>query len=163
MDMVRVYDSKTKKVFTMPAVELAPNMVEAKVEGVEGTVWINVSDMAATGKYRREGVSKEVRNHLRQIKRLLDDVYPQSIQEWENMLHREREPDQELGLWIHIAEAYGRITKESRWTQVQKKEILRLLVVCSMNGREQALRTAEIAALSTEQAAEVVRRYFDQE
>jgi hypothetical protein len=49
METVRVYDSKTRKVFTMPAAELAPDMVEAKIEGIEGTVWVSISDTIASG------------------------------------------------------------------------------------------------------------------
>jgi hypothetical protein len=104
---------------------------------------------------------EEICDRLRRIKLLLDKVCPRSLQKWEDMLCREQEPGHELGLWVHIAEAYGRITQGASWAPAQEKEILRVLILCSMNGREQALRTVEVSAISREEAAEVVRRYFD--
>ena len=38
--MVRVYDATTREVVWMATSELAPGMVEARVEGVEGLVWV---------------------------------------------------------------------------------------------------------------------------
>ena len=40
MAMVRVYDATTREVVWMATSELAPGMVEARVEGVEGLVWV---------------------------------------------------------------------------------------------------------------------------
>lgn len=45
--MVRVYDAAAQDVVWMSAGELAPGMVEARVEGVEGLVWVDPAQIKA--------------------------------------------------------------------------------------------------------------------
>lgn len=45
--MVRVYDAAARDVVWMSAGELAPGMVEARVEGVEGLVWVDPGQIKA--------------------------------------------------------------------------------------------------------------------
>jgi hypothetical protein len=107
-EMVQVYDLKSKTISTIPASELAPGMVHAQVEGV-GLVWI-AATQARPGPYQHGPFSKEVRDYLRQIKQALDEVYPQTLEQWEDGFRRDRNVERQIALWLHISSVYRRFT-----------------------------------------------------
>jgi hypothetical protein len=159
MEMVRVFDTKTKKVYTIPAAELAPGMVRANVPGIEGPVWIDMAQLNLPKKPRHPPFSEEVRDRLRLIQSILDEVKPMTLEKWESGFRMDAHPEKEIALWMSIAGAYARVTSDVTWTLDQKKEILNVLLVCSTGGAEQVLQTIKLEALSREQAAEIARQY----
>ena len=74
---VNIYDLANNKILTIPAAELAPNMVEAEVEGV-GRVWISDKDISG-GKLKHAPFNEEKRQQFRQLKSVLDEVYPKTL------------------------------------------------------------------------------------
>src|SRR3954469_16250683 len=97
MAMVRVYDFETQKLSEIPAAELAPGMVEAEVQGV-GRVWISSSQGRPSDK-QREKLPPELLERVQKIKATLDEVYPKTIEFWEDGFCRDAHPDQEIAIW----------------------------------------------------------------
>lgn len=105
MDKVRVYDFHTQKVSEIPAAELAPGMVEAEVKGV-GRVWVSSANGQPSDK-RRENLPPELMERVRKIKTDLDQVYPKTIEFWEDGFCRDMHPEKEIAIWEHIAFIYN--------------------------------------------------------
>lgn len=42
-EKVRILDSKTNKLYWIPAKELAPGMISTKIKGIEGVVWMEAT------------------------------------------------------------------------------------------------------------------------
>jgi hypothetical protein len=90
-DRVRVFDFGTEQIITMPAAELAPGMVKARLEGIEGEVWIDSSHLKKNV-FQHPPFDEEVRDHLHEIKSALNEVYPMSLEQWEDGFRRDRTP-----------------------------------------------------------------------
>jgi hypothetical protein len=123
-DTVRVYDPTTKTVTEMPASQLTPNMIQAQVEGLDGVHWIDAGELKM-GERQAESFPEEVRDYLREIKSKLDEVYPMSLEEWEDGFLRDAHPEQEIALWLHVADIYNRSTSERNLSLEQKKDFSR--------------------------------------
>ena len=74
---VRVKDFASGEVTRIPARELAPNMVEARVEGIEGTVWVDARQLQQ-GTLQQEPFSAELRDEIRVIQAAVEEFYPLS-------------------------------------------------------------------------------------
>ena len=98
MKTVQTYDLVTKKLASIPAAELAPGMIQAKVEGV-GLVWINSAQLKLDeGEYRHPPFSEEVRDILRQLKASLDEVIPRTVEQWEDGFRKDIHAEREIAL-----------------------------------------------------------------
>src|SRR5262245_15758994 len=107
---VRVYDLETKTITTIPAQELAPGMVRAKVVGIEGEVFIEAAQMGETP-YRQPPFSEGIRKRLEEIRNTFMEVRPLSLEEWEDGFRRDTKPAKEIGLWMWMGAAYKYFTK----------------------------------------------------
>lgn len=108
-DRVQVYDIPAGTFSTMPARELAPGMVQVELEGIEGVCWVNPSHLQQSP-YQHPPFDEETRDYLRQIKAALDEVYPQSLEQWEDGFRCDRDAEREIAIWLHIAEVYNKLT-----------------------------------------------------
>ena len=86
-DMVRVYDFGTRRVTDMTARELAPGMVLTKVDGVEGEVWVEISQLPH-GEFRLPPLTGEQQARVRRIRQSLSEVTAGTVEDWEGGLPR---------------------------------------------------------------------------
>src|SRR5262245_9142116 len=158
-DMVRVYDPTSKTVTEMPAAQLTPNMIQAKVEGLEGVHWISVGELKM-GERQAESFPEEMRDHFREIKSKLDEVYAMSLEEWEDGFLRDEHPEQEIALWLHVADIYNRFASDSNLTLEQKKEYFRVLVTCMNSSRERVLHLSSPQLIAKAEAEKLIAAYY---
>jgi hypothetical protein len=161
-DRVRVFDFGTEQIITMPAAELAPGMVKARLEGIEGEVWIDSSHLKKNV-FQHPPFDEEVRNHLREIKSALDEVYPMSLEQWEDGFRRDRTPEREIAYWLHLAQTYSRLTASNAGlggTLERRQAIFKVLVGCGVGPREQVLAVADRGSLTREEAERVVAAFY---
>ena len=112
---VRVYDSVTERVNTIPAAELAPGMVEAQVEGV-GRVWINSAQVEFEREYQHPPFESGLRDIIeREIQKPLAEVFPRTLEQWEDGFRRDTNPEKEIGVWCRIA---------ARFVEFSESEVL---------------------------------------
>jgi hypothetical protein len=160
-DVVSVYDPTTKTVSQMSASQLTPNMVQAQVEGLDGVHWIDVGELKM-GERQRESFPEEVRDMFREIKTKLDEVYPMSLEEWEDGFLRDANPESEIALWLHVANIYTHLTSERELSLEQKKEYFRVLVTCMNSGRERVLQLYQPELITKEEAERIISEYFSE-
>ena len=92
LQTVPVFDLKTKRLFTMPAVELALGMVQSNLQGIEGAVWVDSAVLKATPGHSHGLLPEEMPERLRKIKAALDEVRPMSLEQWEDGFRRDQSP-----------------------------------------------------------------------
>src|SRR5687768_10453326 len=95
---VRVFDFETKQLTTIPAAELAPGMVQARVQGI-GTVYISAGQAVKLQGFRHPPMP-EMRENFAKIKASLDEVFPMSLEQWENGFRRDTNPEREIAFWL---------------------------------------------------------------
>jgi len=112
---VRVYDLQTRTLTAVPAHELAPGMIRARVEGVEGEVFVSAAQLAALQAgpppYRHPPFGDDVRALIATVRDALREVRPLSLEQWEDGLRRDIDPGGELAVWLNVAELYRRLTQ----------------------------------------------------
>jgi hypothetical protein len=130
-------------------------MIAAKVEGIEGTVWMDTSALSPSD-YRHPPLSKTVRDPLQEIKAALDEVYCLTLEQWEDGFRRDIDAEKEIALWLHISNVYRELTSGRGLAMEQKKDHFKVLLACSHSPREHVLKVVERLAISPEGAREAI-------
>jgi hypothetical protein len=159
---VDVYDFGTRSVRRIPARELSPNMVQARLEGVAGVVWLDARELNANT-YQHPPFTEEIRDHLRQIMASIGEVYPLSLEQWEDGFRRDANPEKEIALWLHLAEVYSRLTAEADLSLGQKTDYFRILVGCMNSPRKHVLQVVTLSEISKAEATSVIEAFFGPE
>jgi hypothetical protein len=149
---VRVYDPDTGLTTTIPARELAPGMVPTRVDGTEGEVWVPATHLKK-GEYRHPEMP-QYRPLFRRLSETFAEVHPTTPEEWEDDFRRDRNADKEMGLWVRIADAYAHFSERIQSPDGQL-DLYQFLLSCVNNGRELALATVNLRALSRKRTEEV--------
>ena len=100
-----VYDFDRCEILWVNVHELPAGLLHAQMEGIDHPVWVDPAKLGQ-GQYQREAFNSEVRALFAQLKSALDEVYPRTIDEWEDGFRHDRNPEKEIAIWLHIAEVY---------------------------------------------------------
>lgn len=158
-EMVPFLDLKTGQVTMIPADELAPGAVLVEKQGI-GQVWIEPDDSIQKAEYRHPPFDDEVRNLFGQIKESLDEVYPKTLEEWEDGFRRDMHPEREIAIWLHIASTYQRCTAGRSYSLGQRRDFFNVILACSCNPRKHVLKVARFSAISKQQAEAAMRFFY---
>src|SRR5437660_1795022 len=88
-ERVRVYDFETQKITTIPAAELASGMIKAQVQGIDGEVYVEASQVRLGGDYRHPPFDAERKALMRHLAEVFADVYPITAEQWEDGFRRD--------------------------------------------------------------------------
>ena len=160
---VTIIDLKTHTTTTIPAQELAPGMVQVSFNGREGVFWAKADDVLNTVKPsppKHPSFDKKTKGDLRKIIAVLGEVYPISIEELENGLRRDQNPDIEIGLWLHLASVYESLNQDFCLDLEKKKALFQQLLQCSLSPYEQSVNVTGSECLSPDLIMELIRRYY---
>ena len=158
---VKVYDFETEQVSEIPESELAPGMVIAEVEGV-GRVWIEAAKLKRTATFRHPPFSDEARAFLSaNIRDKLNEVFPMTLEQWEEGFRRDANPEREIALWFHVARVYEHCLKEFYLDAHQRKELFNVLASCMSSPRGSVFTvTQPLEQITKEQADRAIALYF---
>ena len=129
MELVKVYDFETEQLSVIPQAELAPGMAQANVTGV-GRVWIDPRQIK-NGDLVHPPFDTDLRKMIGdRIMRRLAEVEPKSLEEWEDGFHRDLHAEQEMAIWIVLAERFQDFLREQArpLNKAQRQEVYRLMV-----------------------------------
>ena len=89
------------------------------------------------------------------------EVYPVSFEETVTNFKRDQNPDQEIAVWMDMADAYEKYmaSKPALTDLKKKKEIFGLLLLRSMMPEEEALKNQKNEILTEAEAKEVMGYY----
>jgi hypothetical protein len=122
-----------------------------------------VKDDIRTPPYRHEHFPPDVMALLEVISNALDEVYPLTIDQWEDGFRRDTNPEQEIAIWLHTVQVYKHITTKmlQNLHLSHRKTIFRLLVQCmNTSQRDSALQDAASMGIPDQIAEIVVSQFY---
>ena len=159
--MVEVFDFDTKEVKLMPAAEVGPGMIRAQIEGRDKEYWIQLAQIKGRANpSRHHALNEDDRANIRHVMNALKEVRPLSFKAWKNGFRKDRNPGNEIAIWLRIAETYTNVAKAHDLTLDQKQELFQVVLNCSSVPREKVLDVVTLDALPRETAAEAVEAFF---
>ena len=135
-------------------------MVEAEIEGI-GRVWVDISQLRNEGPHRHPPFSEDIRRVIRGIREALHEVYPGTLTEWEDGFRRDKNFEQEVAIFFHIASIHEGCTKERPFSHSQRQEYYTFLLACSMSPKVHLPNIVKLAAVSRQDAEQVVELFFE--
>jgi hypothetical protein len=157
-EMVRFFDVEGGRVVQIPASELRPGTVQARVQGIEGLVWL-LPDQLKEGEVQHPPFDEDVRAYVRQIQEAFAEHRPLSFAEWEDGFRRDAEPAREIALWSHAADVY-RAFAGTEPSAERRKDVYRCIVACLTAGPDTVWHVLEPAVLSRAEAEQVIHRFY---
>jgi hypothetical protein len=157
-EMVSFYDVETRRVVRIPAAELRPGAVQARVQGIHGVVWV-LADRLKEGDVKHPPFDEEVGEYIRQIQAAFAEHRPLSFEEWEDGFRRDANPAQEIALWSHAADVYTAFAAEEPSAE-RRRDLYRCVVTCLATGPDGVWHVLQPGTLSRAEAERVVNRFF---
>ncbi|WP_179009215.1 hypothetical protein [Winogradskyella forsetii] len=90
----------------------------------------------------KESLSNEQLNQITYIQRTFSEVFPISLEETITNFKRDQNPDSEIGIWLHMANAYENFSlKNSEENKLDlRKEAFKLVFLRSMMTEEEIMK-----------------------
>jgi hypothetical protein len=156
MNLVKIYDAKTKVVTTIPASELAPGMIRVNIEGV-GEVFIEAGAMTYAEEKKLPDGFAEMATAVYEI------IGPElngrlDLKGWIEGFQTDAHPVTELTTWMTATVVYYEMTHKGEDTADVRRDVFNVCVSAMTNGR-QALEVVELLRLSKARAQAVLDRY----
>src|SRR5438477_2186522 len=145
-EMVPFFDVESGRVVQIPATELRPGAVQARVQGIEGLVWL-LPDQLKPGEVKHPPFDEDVRAYIRQIQAAFAEHRPLSFEEWEDGFRRDAEPAREIALWSHAADVYTAFAGTEPSPE-RRKDVYRCIVACLTTGPDTVWHVLRPAVLS---------------
>lgn len=158
-DMVKVYDPDTKTITEIPSSQLTPNMVQATLEGSDEVQWVDAGQLQM-GEGQHESFPEEVRDLIKDIKIKLDEVYPMSIEKWEDGFLRDLNPEPEIALWLHVSKIYDEATTNQNLSSEQKEEYFKVLGICMNSPQDKVLQLTNPQSISKSEAERIISKFY---
>lgn len=146
-ETVRVYDVPSRTLVTIPICELASGMIRARLQGVEGDVFVDSRQLKQGGAFRYPPFPPAVLQVLRHLQDTFDEVHPRALEAWEDGFRRDTNPDSEIRLWLFMAEVYRRWTRGRRLSRRRKQDLFQVVLHYVTNGPEAVLATVPVRTL----------------
>jgi hypothetical protein len=111
---VRVYDPVTNTVSTRPASELPPNLTKIHIAD-QGEIWVDTSKIKQEqSRVPGAPLPEAARQALGGLRDNFEEVYPRTLEEWEDALRANPHAEHELALWLFMQDMYLHFT--TGWT-----------------------------------------------
>jgi hypothetical protein len=161
---VRVYDFDTKEVTTIPAAELAPGMVQARIQGMEGIYWVNTGSLGELqpGPYQHPPFKGESRAQIIGIMNRLKEVYPLTLKLWEEGFRRDLLAQHEIAKWVNLSECYADLTEQHSLTASHRKSLFRVLLACMSTTHQHVWEILDQGDLANDVVTAAVEEFYGQ-
>lgn len=157
--MVTVWDRPSNTFTNIPKAELAPGMIQAKIDGRPGLVWVSAAGLIRS-EYRQPPFKGKDREAIEAIRGAFPDVYDHDYDFWEDGFREDTNPRNEIGIWLVIAAIYGQFAKEEK-SLAYRKEVFALLSTCSTSSRDTVFHVFRRETIPYETCKEIVAAYYD--
>jgi hypothetical protein len=157
-EMVPFYDVPSGRLVRIPASELCPGAVRAKVDGVEGVVWL-LPGQLKSGEIRHPRFDDGIRDRIRGIREAFAEHRSLSFEEWEDGFRRDATPEREIALWSRAAEVYKEFAGGEDSAE-RRRDVYRCIIACLTASPETVWHVLKPVALSREEAGRIVDRFY---
>lgn len=160
LEMVRVLNPETNEFYEMPATELAPGMVRVNIEG-RGEAYIDSRLIKSSDTPIHPPLNADLREKIKQIEAALREVRPIGFEEWEYGFRFDRVPEDEINIWLHIAETYQLATDGLELSLAEKKEYFDVALACtSARDLDAILATVTLRHISRDDAIRTIVHHY---
>jgi hypothetical protein len=157
-DLVPFYDIEAKRVIRIPRCELAPSCVEARVEGVEGIVWVRVDQVKLDGPFQHPPFDEPTRDVLRTIQRTFEEFYHAGLEAWEEGFRRDVDYKKEIAMWLHAGDVYRGFT-EAEPSDQRRLSIMNLIINLMSVSPDSIRAVLGPTSLSGDEITAIIARY----
>lgn len=121
---------------------------------------INPNDIQVGG-IVHDSLTVEQITKITHIQSIFAEVYPVSLEETITNFKRDLNVDNEIGIWLQMADAYEKFIKSKKreLDLKTKKEVFSLILSRSMMTDEEAIRNSKLTILTDKEAKEVLSYY----
>jgi hypothetical protein len=155
---VPFYDVPSHRVVHIPPAELRPGCVQARVEGVDGIVWI-LPEQLEQAPIRHPPFDEEMRAYIRDIQEAFAEHRNVSVEEWEDGFRRDGNPVREIAGFSYAADVYRLFTKDEQ-DATRRADVYRLLIACMTTSPGSVWHVVKLHALTRPEAERIVRRFY---
>jgi len=157
--IVRIFNFETQQVTEIPACELGPQMVKARIQGREGEFFVDITKTKGIDMTRKFDPPREFQKAIRHCMDLIKDVDPRTYGQHESALCAESNPLRALLLYFHCITTYRKFSSGNNLDQGTKNELWMFIIMLSFNGREMIFHTFRLCRLKRSVAEQVVEFY----
>ena len=154
-EQVRLYDFDTKSVTTIPTRELAPGMVKVQIRGLEGDYWVDGSKLKKSPP-RHAPFGEEYQDRFAFLQATFHDVYPQTLEGWEDGFRRDANPAKQIEWWVNLAKVFKYFTDGKSLNKDERKDIFDLVLLACNNGPETVSLTFTPQVLSSNRMQKIL-------
>lgn len=105
-------------------------------------------------------LSNDQLEKIKKIQTTFSDVYKISLEETITNFKRDRNPDNEIEIWLHMVKAYEKfISKDSEITLNKKSEVFKLILMLSMMDEKEAIKETDPKILNEKEVTEIFNYY----
>jgi hypothetical protein len=158
--MVPYFDVESGRLVQIPVSELMPGTVQARVQGIEGLVWL-LPDRLKQGEIRHPHFDEGTRAYIREIHETFAEHRPLSFEDWEDGFRRDAHPEREIAMWSHAADVYAEFAGGEPSAE-RRRDLYRCIVACLTTTPDTVWNVLKPSALSRAEAEQVVRRFYGQ-
>jgi hypothetical protein len=160
-DLVPFYDVPSRCLVRIPPSELRSGCVQARVEGIEGIVWL-LPEQLQQSEIRHPPFHEEIRSYIRDIQVAFAEHRDISFEEWEEGFRRDANPEPEIAGFWYAAGVYRLFTANEESPE-RRREVYRLLIACMTTSPDSVWQVVELASLSRPEAERIVQRFYGSE
>lgn len=157
-ETVPFLDVEAGRVVQIPASELAPGAVQARIQGSDELVWV-LPEQLKESDVQHPPFDEEIREYIRQIQSAFAEQRPLSFEEWEDGFRRDADPMREIALWSHAADVYTELVTDEQDAS-RRRDIYQCVVACLTTGPDTVWQVLRPEALSRPEAERAVNRFF---
>lgn len=157
-DNVSLYDVPSRRIVRIPASELGPGYIQARVQGIDEIVWVR-ADQLQQGAIQHPPFDEEVRSYIKDICSVFSEHRKLSLEEWEDGFRRDHNPRSEIALWHHAAEMYQAFTLLESSAE-RRAEIYRIIVACLTTNHDSVWQVIQWRSLTRAEVEEIISRFY---
>lgn len=158
-EWVSFLDVVSNRVVRIPASELRPGCVQARVEGIAGIVWL-LPEQLQQGEIRHPPFDEALRAVIRDIREAFAEHRDLSFEEWEDGFRRDVHAEREIAIWSCAADVYRHFAADEP-SAGRRADVYSLLIACmTTTSPESVWHVVELSELARPEAERIVRRFY---
>jgi len=124
------------------------------------TMQVDTSKITISKRYYHQPFTKEIKAVLKEIKSSLDEVFPKTLEDWENGFRQDLNAATEISIWRYIAKIYSLFTVYKNLALPKKEAYFDLICTCTCGKKAALLRLSKLKSLPKKHGLEVIETFF---
>jgi hypothetical protein len=158
VEMVRFFDVPSGQVVRIPATELRPGILQARIEGVDGLVWV-APDELEPNEICHPPFEGELRERVRVIHETFAEHCTLTFEQWEEGFRRDADPEREVARCIHAVNVYAMFAEDES-DPTRREDVFRTVVACLTATPDTGWDVERTQVMTAREAQRVVDRFF---